>query len=296
MISIVVCSANEKMFDEFSQRVQLTIGTPFEIIRIDNKDNRYTICEAYNKGKGLCRYEIVCFCHEDILFETNNWGKVLADVLANAEIGLVGVLGICYYSLFPANWIPLSECEGQITVGALNDAPTQRYARFPGSAVAEVAAADGVFLSTRKEIIDTLQFSEDILKGFHGYDLDISFQVRLNYKVVITRDILFYHHSGGTYNQAYFDALNILYKKWHKHLPAYTSSYSKKEIRQLKIRSLEEYWQRKGNWNLLNGYNRVAIRYALRQGVLAGWITKRISSGVKKIITLLQFRSQSANA
>ncbi|MBI3883109.1 MAG: hypothetical protein HY305_02555, partial [Sphingobacteriales bacterium] len=191
------------MFSDFSQSVDKTIGVPYEIIRIDNSQNQYNICEAYNKGKEMCKYELVCFSHEDIAFETNGWGNTLIHTFQNPAIGLVGVLGICYLSLFPIRWLPDSECEGQFI---LNNTTYIRK-RFPVNSTPEVVAVDGMFFCTRKSIIDKLRFSDDILKGFHGYDMDISFQIRQQYKVVVTRNILLTHYSSGNFNQSYYDAM-----------------------------------------------------------------------------------------
>jgi hypothetical protein len=105
MISIVVCSVNEELFKQFSHSVELIIGLPYEIIRIDNIKKTYSICGAYNnKGKAICKYDIIGFIHEDIIFKTNNWGRVLEGILKNKEIGLVGILGTCYLSLFPSGY------------------------------------------------------------------------------------------------------------------------------------------------------------------------------------------------
>src|SRR5262245_51650499 len=113
MISIVVCSNNLKLYQQFIKSVEQTIGVPHEIIRIDNEDHQYSICAAYNKGASLAKYEIICFSHEDLIFETNNWGEILITTFKDPGIGLAGLLGTCYFSLFPNNWLNENEYEGQ---------------------------------------------------------------------------------------------------------------------------------------------------------------------------------------
>jgi hypothetical protein len=225
MISIVVCSAKEHRFVKFSQSVADTIGVPFEIIRIDNRGNEYSICGAYNKGKQMCQYDIICFSHEDITFETKNWGRILIDILKDPGIGMVGVFGLCFFSLFPYAWIDFDEAEGQMIVGAIKGDPVVRHQRFPSDSIAEVGGVDGIFMVTRKDVITKFKFADDILKGFHGYDIDINMQIRQHYKIVVTRNIMLYHESGGVFNDSYYESMRMISKRWKKDFPVFFSSY-----------------------------------------------------------------------
>jgi hypothetical protein len=276
MISIVVCSAKEERFNQFSESVASSIGLPYEIIRIDNSKNEYSLCQAYNKGKAQCNYEIICFSHDDVLFLTQNWGSVLVDVLKDPQIGLVGVFGICFYSMFPQGFSDLNEIEGQLKVGAMEGAPVRKHVRFSPDAICEVAGIDGLFMVTRKDVIDRYRFSEDILHGFHGYDVDINMQIRQHYKIVITRDILMYHHSGGTFNEAFYDAMKILSVKWKGHFPVYVPFYTKKEIRKLHLRSLQEYHKRVISKKRSFKNYMVAFRYAQKQRVFFPWLKQTL--------------------
>ena len=274
MISIVVCSTKEQTFIQFSENVQSTIGVHYEIIRIENKENKYSLCAAYNKGTTLCKYDLICFAHEDISFSTPDWGQILTGILKEKEIGLVGVLGACYLSLFPADWVDANEVEGQIIEGYKPDNSILRLSRFPGSSIAEVVATDGVFMATRKDVMRNFNFSDDILTGFHGYDFDISMQIRQQFKVVVTRDILLKHASNGNFNNSYFEAIKKLSQKWKKLLPVYVSSYSKTEIKNLKVKSLFLYCKKHEDRRLFSRTNLIAIGYAARHGVLFSWALK----------------------
>jgi hypothetical protein len=276
MISIVVCSAKETLFAQFSKSVEETIGVPYEIIRIDNSKNEHSICAAYNKGAGMCKYDIICLPHEDVIFETRNWGSIIVNLFKNPEIGLAGNLGTCYYSMFPRDWQNILELEGQVRVGALPNNPLQTYARYPGNSIAEVVAVDGMFMVTSRKIMNQFRFSEDILKGFHGYDVDISMQIREHYKVVVTRDIRLLHLSGGAFNASYYETMELLYKKWKHKLPAYLPAYTKKEIRDLKTKTLDKYFQQPVSGKY------AGILYAFHQGVLIHWLWQKISRKLKK--------------
>ncbi len=46
MISIIICSRGEKISTLLEQNIQNTIGTQFEIILIDNSENKYFITQG----------------------------------------------------------------------------------------------------------------------------------------------------------------------------------------------------------------------------------------------------------
>jgi hypothetical protein len=280
MISIIVCSVDDILFATFSASVKATIGIAFEIIRIDNRKNEFSICSAYNEGAKRANYEILCFAHEDIEMKSMNWGEVLSESLADRTVGLLGVIGICFYNLFPFGWLDLNELEGQLHVGALPGKPKHVHIRFQSQNTAEVAGIDGMFMATRKEIIQQFPFSEQDLKGFHGYDIDLAMKVRTAYRIVVSRKILLTHGSGGNYNQAYHDALTILDRKWAGHFPIYINKYSRKELQQVKMRSLSKYMS--GQMSPKEKLFRTirCIRYAQKHHFLPDWL-RHISSSRK---------------
>jgi hypothetical protein len=51
-----------------------TIGAQWEPIIIDNTINAMPITKVYNLGASKAKYDILCFVHEDVFFDTENWG------------------------------------------------------------------------------------------------------------------------------------------------------------------------------------------------------------------------------
>ena len=80
MISIVVSSYQEPLYQSFVNSVEKTIGVPYEIIKVENP-GIMGICKAYNLGVSKAKYDIVCFSHEDVLCYSENWGKRLYLIL-----------------------------------------------------------------------------------------------------------------------------------------------------------------------------------------------------------------------
>ena len=292
MISIIVCSINEINFHALSKNIQATVGVPFEIIRIDNSEDNSGICEVYNKGIGMAKYQLLCFVHEDILFNTSNWGKILADIFSNKEIGLTGIAGSCYYSLSPIGWFGLPEIECNLVQQfkyKQHEEEHQTYSRFPGNIISEVVVVDGVFMATRKDILAKNSFDEKHFPGFHGYDIDLSLQIGQHYKVIVTKNILITHFSEGKQDIAWQDAIKVISRKWFNHLPVYINSYLDKEIKILKIASLNVFCLSAGSKISFIRRNFIALFHAAKQGVLALWLKKILHYILK------QFRKKEQN-
>jgi len=231
MISIIVCSVNNSLFKQFESSVNETIGAEFEIIKIDNKNNRYSICEAYNTGAISARFNHICFAHEDIVFRSNNWGTILKDAFENNHnIGIIGIAGSKYKSLAPSGWPsghPNADCYNLIQQNK-NDRLLQIFNRENKDTMAEVKVLDGAFLFTTKQIWAYNKFDEKTFTGFHGYDLDFCLQVGKNHKLIVCFELLIEHLSTGSENKDWLINSILLSKKWKDHLPIGNLSYQDK--------------------------------------------------------------------
>jgi hypothetical protein len=229
MISIIICSVRPHMLARVKDNIAETIGIPHEIIAIDNSTHQYSICRAYNEGAAKARFSMLCFMHEDISFETPNWGALVCKHLSDHTTGLIGVAGGDCKSIVPSSWsIPLVSNE-------INLVQHYRQEPIPPARILttnktsegirkKVVMLDGVWLCTRKDVFDNFQFDEQSLTGFHGYDIDYSLQVHTRYNVFVVFDILIHHFSEGTPNKEWFKSAVLVSKKWRKSLPL--SNYS----------------------------------------------------------------------
>jgi glycosyltransferase involved in cell wall biosynthesis len=225
MISIIVSSQKKAILDKLEENIRQTIGETFELIGIDNAGARFGICKAYNIGIDQAKFDIICFMHEDISFETVNWGKKLIEHLSNQEVGLIGVAGGDTKSWVPSSWsslIYVSEvCLVQHFKNALK--PPERIKRtgYPDnlSFSKPVACLDGVFMCTRRDVLDKYRFDEITFQGFHGYDIDFSLQVSQSFRVCAISDIVLHHYSDGSFNKEWLQNAIKLSDKWRKRLP-----------------------------------------------------------------------------
>jgi hypothetical protein len=225
MISLITCSRDEKSLSKLKQNVHETIGVPHEWIVMDNREGKFGICEAYNTGAARARYAILCFLHEDILFETMAWGERLVSHLSDPSVGLVGVAGGATKSLVPSSWASFIHPSEMSIVQHFKSqvrAP-ERILRTSTpedpSVLKPVVCVDGVILCTRKDVFEACRFDQDNLPDFHGYDIDFSLQVGRHFRVCVCFDIVLHHFSEGSFNRDWLDACEVISNKWASRLP-----------------------------------------------------------------------------
>jgi Glycosyltransferase like family len=224
MISVIICSVNPVLLASVKKNIAETIGVPYELISIDNSLNQYGICKAYNEGGSKARFPVLCFMHEDVAFETMNWGTKVCEHLAGADAGLLGVAGGDSKALVPSSWsVPVISNEINLVQHYKSgQAPAKRIietGELVKGSKQKVIAADGVWLCTKKSVFDQFKFDETNFPGFHGYDIDYSLQVGTTYSVYVVFDILIHHFSEGSPDRKWVESAVQVSKKWKKRLP-----------------------------------------------------------------------------
>jgi hypothetical protein len=241
MISIIICSANNENLLRVQSGIAETIGVPYELIVLHNEDGKYGICTAYNIGGARAKFPILCFMHEDVRFETLNWGNKVLQHFQDPQTGLIGVAGGDAKSLIPSHWSSkMISNEVHIIQHYRREPNATRHIRITGDRMSsnkvKVIAVDGVWMCTRKEVFETFMFDEKNFNGFHGYDIDFSLQVGNQFGVYVVFDILLHHFSEGSADINWLKSALKVSKKWRKHLPV--SVYKSSEVDYLK-----HHWQ-----------------------------------------------------
>ncbi len=254
MLSIIVCSRNNVLSTAFKNNINDTIGIDYELIHVDNSENKYSIFSAYNLGISKSKYNYLCMVHEDVLFHSHNWGAAIITHLQDPKTGILGVAGGDLVTRVPASWATLiSPSQNIIQTDSSKNKTTHQldpldYKLSKRSSV----TLDGILLCMRKDITDKIRFDEN-LKGFHGYDYDISLQATVaGYVNYVIYDIKLEHFSKGKTDILYFRNLIAIYKKWGKYLPLIGENITADErleiptIEQKKLLQLTKKMVRKG--------------------------------------------------
>lgn len=227
MISIVVSTHNPEHYRIMQKSASETIGVEFEIIPIENYGT-YSIAEAYNMGAKMAKYKYICFVHEDVIFETNNWGLILANMMDDdSKLGLIGAVGakrLSRYSLGWCNPFLLETLCGHLNQG-FNSWDNYVYEDYSPnkSGIDYVVALDGFFLFTKKEFWEENNFDVKVVKGFHGYDLDFSLQIASKgLKAAVNKNVLLCHYSPGNNDKNWLYANCRVLRKWKRIFPLKT--------------------------------------------------------------------------
>lgn len=238
MISIIVSSYNNNNFSKFEENISKTIGVDFEIIRIENH-NEYSIAEAYNRGAMKANNEFLVFCHEDVLFHTDNWGAVVIDAFnRNTKLGLCGFAGSVLKTYEPSGWFTrLRQNRKCYFIQGSNDRAFHENV-FLVDENTKVACLDGFCLITKKEIFLENQFDENIITGFHGYDIDLSLSIGQNFDLEVLFGIDVEHFSHGNMDGNYYDAIININRKWMHILPKIITDVDSKTHKYEEYRSL----------------------------------------------------------
>jgi GT2 family glycosyltransferase len=228
MISIIICSRTSNIPVELRQNIAETTGCDYELVVIDNSENRYTIFAAYNEGIRRSKGDVLCFMHEDVLFRTAGWGNVINNHFKEDEtMGLIGFAGTHFLPSTPMYWYSspfVSQRNLNNDQGVVEEHFHEDW--FGDRNIIEVVAVDGFCFFARKPLFDHIAFDEKTYQGFHLYDMDICMQViQAGFKVGVCRDVMAEHcwseskqfsKDGGdlfAYN------MELFAQKWHDLLP-----------------------------------------------------------------------------
>lgn len=236
MISIIICSRKKDVLDCFLDSVERTIGTPYELVVVDNSENRYDIFSAYNYGVSQAKGDVLLFAHEDIIMRSHGWGAALEKhMAADLGIGMIGVVGTQCVARAPRGWNtfgiqgrnikpmcrlvhnvgdPKCSFEGEKCF-------SMEYNNPENVAITQAMGVDGLMFAVRRELFDdgSVRFDEDTYRGFHVYDIDMSMQVAQHRKVMVLLDIELKHLSRGNYTKDYYTSYFKYYMKWKDRLP-----------------------------------------------------------------------------
>jgi glycosyltransferase involved in cell wall biosynthesis len=244
LISIIICSRDAVVLAAVSESIAETIDIPYEIVEVDNSRGKYSICEAYNLGAAQAKYKILCFMHEDIRFHTVGWGQVIADILQDNTIGVLGITGGRYQVAAPAPWwgCGVELCRENV-LNIFPDGHKEMDLHNPeGQQLTDVAVVDGMWLCSRKEVWQRYPFDATTFTDFHFYDVDYCTEIyQHGLRVCVTFDVLLEHHSRGSVNTAWLhNALKYEHKR-RGQLPFGPAKVSSIQGRRLEIKALQEF-------------------------------------------------------
>ncbi|MBN1578772.1 MAG: glycosyltransferase [Chitinispirillaceae bacterium] len=242
LVSIIVCSRKGPSSSLHECNLRKTVGAvPCEYIRIDNRDNRYSLSAAYNEGVRRSRGSIAAFVHEDVFFMEGGWGEKLVKKFIDPTIGLVGVAGTEYLFADNPGWVAAGRpyIHGHV-IHELDNGKVYHLTVFLwDDADAEVVAVDGLFFAVRHELFNTIRFDDKVFDGFHFYDIDLCMQIRRTHRCIVTWDLLVKHQSGGSFDDHWKRYALRFMEKYRSELPASCAATVPDRTRRIPFENLD---------------------------------------------------------
>ena len=231
MISFIICYRDEEIIEKLKQSIINTIHCEYEILNYFNKSNE-SLTRVYHKLTNLAKYQILCYCHEDIEFINKNWSETLINLLhVNSEIGLVGACGAKYKSRLPTPWNCVQKKYYRSNFIQGNNGQEVENVQIDSDYYSEVAVIDGCFMACRKDLFQQFSWNTSDLRGFHLYDLDLCFQVFGIKKIVVSSEIKIIHKSLGNYSNGWIEDSIKIHKKYSEKLPLFIDLPQKETIK-----------------------------------------------------------------
>ena len=211
MLSIIISSYQPHYYIALEKNIADTIGIPYEIIKIDN-NGIMGICEAYNRGAEKAQYDFLLFLHEDVLFETQDWGRILMNnILQVPNFEILGIAGSNYIPYAPSPWWGIEDtCFSNIVHKNITNGHTFRYSFDENFTSAKYI--DGVFIFCRKNTWKKTKFNEKN-KGFHAYDVQFSLEQCKSDAIYLINNVLLEHFSAGKPDKIWLKSLISFWKK-----------------------------------------------------------------------------------
>lgn len=208
-------AANQK----FTNEILETIGVQNVIVSCYPNFNQFSLSELYNKA--LKEYNdkesIFVFCHNDIHFNTRDWGRRLLSKFNNTDYSIIGLAGSTYLGEKGVWWEKPETMLGIVNhTNGLRTWASEYCPSFTG--VKPVVLVDGCFIAVNPNNIEH-NFDEEF-KGFHFYDLSLCVPNYLDgCNIGVVTDIRITHESVGMVNEQWEQNRQQFVEKYKNDIP-----------------------------------------------------------------------------
>ena len=214
---ITIGFSTRKIDNSFIELLKKSCGVSNpQIIPIEN-EGKYSLPEAYNMILEQATNDIVVLCHDDIYFDSKNWGsKILNHFKRNPDYGVLGLAGSTQLPSSAKWWEDFSKMKGIVNHEHGGKKWESKYSASLGNQIDDVVLVDGLFIVLNKSNIKQT-FNEEI-KGFHFYDVDFSFRNFIeDVKIGVIYDVRVTHKSIGETNEQW-EQNRIVFAEKHKEI------------------------------------------------------------------------------
>lgn len=239
MITFIICSRDPEAAAATRRNISATIGpVTTEFVIFDNSRRKWGITRVYNHCARRAQASNLCFVHEDVFFHSRNWGPLIEEKLKEEDCGIIGFSGSAFKTrqLSPVHQSRRHCIHNLVQSGGaqrnfINTVPLSERADQWSPDFFPVITLDGLCLFMRKAVWEQTPFDEEILTGFHGYDLDISLAVAEYLRNYVCNCIVAEHTSMGNFSKDWAtDIIRLHEQKWGARLPLYAGEEWRREM------------------------------------------------------------------
>jgi hypothetical protein len=201
---------------EYFEMLKTSCGVDSEIVEVINNGEK-SLSEVYNEIISKSKTDIIVLCHDDLIFETKNWGKKLLQDYEKSDYGIIGLAGGVYLPESGKWWeIPVT-MRGIVNHQKDGKKWESKYSHNENK-ISPTILVDGLFISLDKRKIK--KTFDETMKGFHFYDLSFSFSNHLErVKVGVTYNVRVTHLSIGETNDQWEENRSFFVDKYKSNLP-----------------------------------------------------------------------------
>lgn len=235
-LSVVICSINPDNARRTQENIMATSGVNCEFIIVDNRTRKWPIARAYNFGASQATAQNLFFAHEDILFEKEDWGKDIVAKLAEPQTGVIGFIGS---QIRTGAYAPWSE-DHDHSIGHIyyyQDGMKEilHQGQISDVLFRPVLVVDGLGMFVKKAVWKEFPFDEQILTGFHCYDIDFCLTIASRYHNYVYFGGDINHLSNGKMDSRWAEATKLLTdKKWSVMTPMKADGVGEVNFQKLK--------------------------------------------------------------
>ena len=133
------------------------------------------LSEVYNEIINESSNDIIVLCHDDLYFDTKNWGQKLEKLFEkNPDYSIIGIAGTTEMPKSGMWWEDRSKMWGIVNHEHNGKKWESRYSDSLNNFLKEVVIVDGLFIALdRTKIKNTF---DETVDGFHMYDVNFCFR------------------------------------------------------------------------------------------------------------------------
>jgi|688.fasta_scaffold24409_3 hypothetical protein len=188
-----------------------------EVIQKINNGEK-SLSQTYNEILNESTNDVVILCHDDLEFDTKDWGKRIIKHFEKSDFGILGVAGTTEIADSGMWWQDKRKMIGIVNHKHEGKKWESKYSKSWGDEINEGCFVDGLFIAVNKKRIKE-NFDESV-KGFHFYDVYFSVKNFLKgVKVGVIYNVRLTHLSIGQTNESWEENRKVFAEEYKKNLP-----------------------------------------------------------------------------